>query len=153
MPLFFWFDLFLEARAEILKGFLVKTMASKRLFEINWPLQLWTEKVDIRNFSYRQNRIPQKVWKTFVFWWTFSKESSKIGIQGWTQRAEFSWFSGQNFLRVQCSTTFLLKTFWALQYMKCSFWSEKQMNTEFFKNVSKISTKKWLKSATQYSQQ
>ena len=43
MPLFFWFDLFLEARTEILKkkpiGFLVETMAPKRHFEINWPLK------------------------------------------------------------------------------------------------------------------
>ena len=38
----FWFDLFLEARAEILKekfvGFLVEMIAPKRHFEINWPL-------------------------------------------------------------------------------------------------------------------
>ena len=39
---FFWFDLFLEARAEILKkivGFLVETMTPKEHFEINWPLE------------------------------------------------------------------------------------------------------------------
>ena len=40
---FFWFDLFLEARAEILKKILlvhilVKTMTPKGHFEINWPL-------------------------------------------------------------------------------------------------------------------
>ena len=40
----FWFDLFLEARAEILKkkivGFLVETMTPKGHFEINWPLDV-----------------------------------------------------------------------------------------------------------------
>ena len=38
---FFWFDLFLEARAEILKkivGILVETMTPKGHFKINWPL-------------------------------------------------------------------------------------------------------------------
>ena len=37
----FWFELFLEARAEILKkivGFLVETITTKSPFEINWPL-------------------------------------------------------------------------------------------------------------------
>ena len=39
MPLFFWFHPFLVARAEIhFVGFLVKTMAPKKHFEINWPL-------------------------------------------------------------------------------------------------------------------
>ena len=43
MPLFFWSDLYLEARAEILKknlvGCLVQTMTPKSPFEINWPLK------------------------------------------------------------------------------------------------------------------
>ena len=42
MPLFFWFDLFLEARAEILGKkiivFLGYLRTEKRYFEINWPL-------------------------------------------------------------------------------------------------------------------
>ena len=45
VPLFFWSDLFLETRAEILKKifivFLVQTMTSKSPFEINWPLGTW----------------------------------------------------------------------------------------------------------------
>ena len=39
--LIFWFDLLVEARAEILEKFrcfFVQTMAPKRHFEINWPL-------------------------------------------------------------------------------------------------------------------
>ena len=39
MHLFFWFYLFLEARAEILKKNLVETMTPKGHFEIKWPLQ------------------------------------------------------------------------------------------------------------------
>ena len=41
MPLGFWSNLFLEARAEILKkivGFGVQTLTPKSPFEINWPL-------------------------------------------------------------------------------------------------------------------
>ena len=42
MPLIFWFNLFLEARAEILTKislvFLVDLKTPKRHFEINWPL-------------------------------------------------------------------------------------------------------------------
>ena len=42
MPLFFWFDLFLEASADILEknivAFLVAKMAPKRHSEIDWPL-------------------------------------------------------------------------------------------------------------------
>ena len=41
MLLFFWADLFLEARAEVIREicwFLVQTMTSKSPFEINWPL-------------------------------------------------------------------------------------------------------------------
>ena len=40
MPLFFWFDLSLEARAKILKKVLLFfwTMTPKRHIEINWPL-------------------------------------------------------------------------------------------------------------------
>ena len=34
----FWFDLFLEARPEILKKVLVQTLTSKYTFEIKWPL-------------------------------------------------------------------------------------------------------------------
>ena len=37
MPLLFWFDLFLEARAEIL---FVDLVTLKGHFEINWPLEL-----------------------------------------------------------------------------------------------------------------
>ena len=43
MPLFFWFHLLLEARAEIKKnnfiGFLVQMRTRKFAFEINWPLR------------------------------------------------------------------------------------------------------------------
>ena len=41
MPLIFWFDLFLEARAEILgkiDGFLEEVLTPKGHFEIYWPL-------------------------------------------------------------------------------------------------------------------
>ena len=38
VPLFFWFDLFLEARAEILEKILVQTITPKGHFEITWPL-------------------------------------------------------------------------------------------------------------------
>ena len=42
VPLFFWFNLFLETRAEILlkklRCFLVQTMTPKSPFEINWHL-------------------------------------------------------------------------------------------------------------------
>ena len=41
---FFWFNHFLETRAEILEknfvGILVQTMTPKGRFEINWPLAL-----------------------------------------------------------------------------------------------------------------
>ena len=43
MPLFFWFDLFLEARAEILnkiRWFFGRNDGTKRHFEKNWPLSL-----------------------------------------------------------------------------------------------------------------
>ena len=44
MPLFLWFDLSLEAMAEISEifslVFLSKTMTPKGHFEINWPLTL-----------------------------------------------------------------------------------------------------------------
>ena len=41
VPLFFWFDLFLEARAEILEKihwFFGPNDDTKKSFEINWPL-------------------------------------------------------------------------------------------------------------------
>ena len=47
---FFWFDLFLEARAEILKkilGILVQMMTLKGHFEINWPLETVKSTVEI----------------------------------------------------------------------------------------------------------
>ena len=49
----FWFDLFLEARAEILKkfvGFLVEMMAPKKHFEINWHLKIQEDNVAILEF-------------------------------------------------------------------------------------------------------
>ena len=42
--LYFWFDLFLEARAESLQkfvGFLIDLKTTKGRFEINWPLVWW----------------------------------------------------------------------------------------------------------------
>ena len=41
MPLFFWFDLFLEARVEIMEknvGFVEDFKTPKGHFKINWPL-------------------------------------------------------------------------------------------------------------------
>ena len=42
LTLLFWFDLFLEAKAEILEkkivGFLEEVLIPKGYFEINWPL-------------------------------------------------------------------------------------------------------------------
>ena len=107
MPLFFWFDLFLETRAEILKKlllvFLVETMEPKRHFEISWPLVEVCLKIswmypkivlieDCTNHCSKKwmGHCPSIRVTTFLSVW-FSPKFSLIDYMYWKIKEKFLW--------------------------------------------------------------
>ena len=81
MPLFFWSDLFLEARAEIKNNFvrfLVQMRTRKFAFEINWPLvyqlDIWSmyvkllisSKIVLMVWTIQKPQIHHHFWKVWI---------------------------------------------------------------------------------------
>ena len=87
VPLFFWFDLFLEARAEILKkivGFLVQTMTPKSPFEINWP---------VYHFNFCQKKLNKVIFEKYFRLRTRSMKHSNTTPRCWRRERLRSWES------------------------------------------------------------